>query len=123
MKRIWIGIGFLVGLLVLGMAVMKITDRQMGEISQALQEASESTDWASAVTLAQTAQRIWEENNHLMAALSDHADLDTVDQLFSQLKVYQQRKEQTHHAALCAQLSEAIRALEENHHLTWWNLL
>lgn len=123
MKRIWIGVGFLVGLLVLGLVVMKITDRQMGEISHTLQQASESRDWEASVSLAQTAQRSWEKNSHLTAALSDHADMDTIDQLFAQLKVYQQRKAETHHAAVCAQLSEAIRALEENHSLTWWNLL
>lgn len=123
MRRIWIGVGFLVGLLVLGVVVMKITDRQMGEISHTLQQASESRDWETSVTLARTAQSRWEEKSHLMAALSDHADLDAVDQLFAQLQVYQQHKEKTHYAATCAQLSEAIRALEENHSLTWWNLL
>lgn len=123
MKRIWIGVGFLVGLLVLGLAVMKITDRQMGEISHTLQQASESRDWELSVSLAQAAQRNWEENSHLMAALSDHADMDTVDQLFAQLRVYQLHKEETGHAALCAQLSEAVHAFKENHRLTWWNLL
>jgi len=123
MKRIWIGVGFLVGLLVLGVAVTKITDRQMGEISQTLHQASESRDWETSVTLAQAAKRDWEENSHLMAALSDHADMDTVDQLFARLEVHRKRKAETDHAAVCAQLSEAIHALKENHRLTWWNLL
>lgn len=123
MKRIWIGVGILLALLALGLTVMQVTDRQLGQVSETLKQASETRDWDRAVFLAQKAQQDWEEKWHLMAAMSDHTDMDTIDGTFAQLEVYQQHKAETHHAAACAQLSEAIRDLEENHRLSWWNLL
>lgn len=123
MRRIWIGIGILVALLVLGLAVMRITDRQLGEVHDTLKQASEIRDWDKAVDLAQQAQKDWQQKRYLMAALADHTDIDAIDGIFAQLEVYQQRRSETDHAAACAQLAEAIRDLEENHRLTWWNLL
>lgn len=123
MRRIWIGVGILLGLLVLGILVMQITDRQLGAVSETLRQAAEAQDWNKAVALAQEAQRNWKQKWHLMASLADHTDIDAVDGLFAQLKVCQQYKAQENHATLCARLSEAIRDLEENHRFTWWNLL
>ena len=123
MKRIWIGVGLLVLLLALGLTVMFVTDRQLGTVSETLQKASETQNWDEAVSLAQTAQQDWKHHWHLMAALADHTDIDTIDGIFARLEVYQQRRAESDHAAACAQLSEAIRDLEENHRLTWWNLL
>lgn len=123
MRRIWIGVGLLAVLLVLGMVVMHTTNRQLGTVSDTLKQAAEIRDWDRAVTLAQKAQKDWKQKWHLMAALADHTDMDKIDGIFARLEVYQQRKAETDHAAACAQLSEAIRDLEENHRLTWWNLL
>lgn len=123
MKRIWIGIGILLALLALGLLVMRITDRQLGEVSKTLKQAAEAPDWDRAVTLAQEARRNWKQKWHLMAALADHTDMDKIDGIFARLEIYQKRRAETDHAAACAQLSEAIRDLEENHRLSWWNLL
>ena len=123
MRRIWIGVGILLVLLVLGILVMQITDRRLGAVSETLKQAADAKNWNEAVTLAQTAQSQWKQHWHLMAALADHTDIDTVDGLFAQLKVCQRYKAQENHASVCARLSEAIRDLEENHRLTWWNLL
>ena len=123
MRRIWIGVGILLGLLVLGISVMQITDRGLGAVSEALQQAAEARDWSEAVSLAQTAQKQWKQRWYLMASLADHTDIDAIDGLFAQLKVCQQYNAQANHATLCAHLSEAVRDLEENHRLTWWNLL
>lgn len=123
MRRIWIGVGLLAVLLVLGLTVMSITDRRLGQVSETLQQASEARDWEKAVSLAQSAHREWESSWQLMAALADHTDMDNIDGIFARLEVYRHRRSETDHAAACAQLSEAIRDLEENHRFTWWNLL
>lgn len=123
MRRIWIGVGILLGLLVLGILVMQITDRQLGSVSETLRQAAEAQDWNKAVALAQEAQRNWQQKWHLMASLADHTDIDAIDGLFAQLKVCQHYKAQENHATLCARLSETIRDLEENYRFTWWNLL
>ena len=123
MRRIWIGVGILLALLVAGLLIMQITDRQLGEVSETLKLASETENWADALELTRKAKEDWEQQWHLMAALADHTDMDTIDGLFAQLGVYQQQGSKLHHAATCARLSEAIRDLEENHRFSWWNLL
>lgn len=123
MKRIWIGVGVLLILLVVGILVMQITNRQLGKLSENLLLASETLRWEEAISLAKDAKQDWEKKWSLLAALADHTDIDTVDQIFAQLEVYQHRKEETAHAAACAQLAEALDDLKENHRLAWWNLL
>jgi hypothetical protein len=123
MRRIWLGVGVLLGLLVLGLLVMQITARQLGEISEMLEQASETEDWDRAVSLAEKARAEWEQKWHLMATLADHTDMDSIDGLFAQLNAYQRCRAGTDHAAACARLAEAVRDLEENHRFSWWNLL
>lgn len=123
MKRIWFGVGLLLGMLAVGILLMQVMDRQLAEISAPLKQASEERNWDRALSLAQTAQQEWERKWHIMAALTDHADLDTVDELFARLEVYRQHRSQTDHAVTCAQLSEAIRSLGETFRFNWWNLL
>ena len=41
MRRIWIGVGILLGLLVLGILVMQITDRRLGTVSDTLKQAAQ----------------------------------------------------------------------------------
>ena len=123
MKRIWLGVGILLGLLVLGILVIHTVDRQLGKIAETLEQASEAQNWEEAVSLAQKARLDWDQKRKLMATLADHAGLDEIDGLFAETAVYQKRRAETDHAAVCAQLSESIRALEENHSLSLWNLL
>ena len=123
MRRIWIGIGILVALLGIGMAAMEVMDRQLETVTQKLEQASETENWDEGVSLAREAQTLWNEKWTLMGTLSDHSDMDSVDELFAQLEVYQRHRAQTDHAATCARLCEAIRDLKENHRINWWNLL
>jgi hypothetical protein len=81
MRRIWIGIGILVALLVTGVVAMQVMDRQLGTVTQKLEQASETKNWDEGVSLAQEAKKLWEEKWPMMAALSDHSDMDSVDEL------------------------------------------
>lgn len=123
MRRIWIGAGVLLALLLIGILMMKITDRQLGSVSETLKQASAAKSWSDAVSLAEQAQKEWKKQWHLVASLADHTDMDAIDEAFAKLEVYQRYQEKLHHAATCAQLSEAIRGLEKNHRFSWWNLL
>ena len=123
MRRIWIGVGVLLALLTVGILTMQITGQQLGEISETLKESAKTGNWDQAVSLAKKAQEDWNKKCHLLAALVDHTDMDTVDGLFAQLEVYGQRNAKTAHGAICAQLAEVIYSLKENHRFTWWNLL
>lgn len=123
MKRIWIGVGILMGLLAVGLLSMKITDRQVEAVSDALELASGSRDWEQAVGLAEQARKDWKQKQNLMGALTDHANLDEIEEGFAQLEVYRRCRAETDHAATCAKLAKALRDLGESHKLTWWNLL
>ena len=123
MKRIWLGVGLLAALLAVGLAVMQLTDRQTEALSQAVEQAAVTQSWEEAITIVRSAQAQWQQKRLLIAAFSDHADVDGVDQIFAQLEVYQRYGSRLEHAAACAQLSEALLNLAEAHALTWWNLL
>ena len=123
MKRIWIGIGFLVVLLAAGLVVMQVMDHQLGEISDTLEQAAEAPTWERSVTLANKAEKGWQSRKKLITALTDHNAIDAIEGLFARLEIYGQQKDKTEHAATCAQLAKAVHALEENHRLAWYNLL
>ena len=123
MKRVWIGVAFLLVLLAVGLVVMQMTDRHLGEISHALTQAAETQTWEQAVKLAKEAKQDWKNKKKLITALTDRNAIDGVEELFTCLEVYQHRKAETEHAVTCAKLAKAIHALEENHRLAWYNLL
>lgn len=126
MNRFWIGAGLLLALLGAGLWAMFAMDNAHGEISDALQqsaEAAQAGNWEQADIFAQSAKDQWEENWRFSAAMSDHTALDEIDSIFAQAEIYRKSRNTADYAAACARLAELIRALEEGHDLSWWNLL
>lgn len=123
MKRMWIGIGILTALLALGLYTMWLTDHRLSEVAYQLQKAAAEENWETAEQLSRQAKQQWEDNWFFSAALADHTDIDEIDGVFARLEVYRRYENTAAHAATCAWLSEAVTDLEENHRLTWWNLL
>lgn len=126
MKRLWIGIGLLVGIVIAGLW----TSAKLGEIHTAISddlisaaEAAETGAWAQADELAQKAQMQWRAYWNFSATLADHTVLDEIDVFFAEADVYRENRDDVAYAAVCSRLSVAIEALQEGHHLTWWNLL
>lgn len=123
MKRIWIAVGILLGMLAVTVFLMRWTERQLEGVADTLQQAAETRDWDRSRALTQTAREDWQKNRNLLAALVDHGELEKIDDGFAQLEVYGRCGEQPDHGAICAQLVQAVRGLFESHQLTWWNLL
>lgn len=123
MKRIWLGLGLLAALLVLGFITIRQMDRVHLGIVDELEQAAREPQWEQAVSLSQEALQKWKQHRHFTASFSEHDNIDQIDSLFAQLEVYQHEKDPLSHAATCAYLSEAISALLDAHRLTWWNLL
>lgn len=126
MKRLWIGIFFLVALLLGTIAGSLAMDAIHDPISNQLREASDAAqaqDWARADTLTQQAHARWSHYWALTASFADHNPMDDIDALFAELEVYRAQREAVHFAATCAHLSELSRAMEESHNLSLWNLL
>lgn len=123
MKRIWIGIGLLMGLLVLGFVASNQMVRVHLGIAKQLEQAAQEPQWEQAVSLSREAKEAWHRHRSFTASLSEHDNIDQIDSLFAQLEVYQTQADPLSHASACAYLSEAISALLDAHRLTWWNLL
>ncbi len=126
MKRLWIGVFFLVALLLLTVAGSLAMDAIHDPISNQLREAADAAqaqDWARADALMQQAHGRWSRYWALTASFADHNPMDDIDALFAELEVFRAQRETVHFAAICAHLSELARAMEESHNLSWWNLL
>ena len=126
MKREQIGLALLLGLLVLGLLTtwyMGRTHEKLADRLESAQTLALAENWEGAERLVRSARKDWEDNRHFSAALTEHAALEEIDSLFSQLKVYAQRKEALAYAAACAQIASYLEDLGDAQDLTWWNLL
>lgn len=126
MRRLWIGLGILIGLLVVGLWSMERMEDIHSVIASELTQAAavlQEENWSRADALMASARKNWERHWKFTASMADHTTLDEVDGTFAQLEVYRLRREPTACAATCARLAEQVAALEEAYLLNWWNIL
>ena len=126
MKRLWIGLGILLLLLALGIGVTKGMETIHTPICEQLRRAEAAAaeqDWAEADALSDAARQRWQTWHRFTAAFADHVPMDEIDSLFAELAVYARARDKDHFCAICAQLSQLVRAMAESHSPTWWNLL
>ena len=126
MVRFWFGIGLLLVFLIFGLWVAEAMDSGHMQISSMLEQAADAMldgDPSRGIELAQQAYRRWQYHWHATAAVADHAPMDEIDSLFSQLQLYGSVRHQVDFAAYCTRLSRLIRAMGETHTLNWWNIL
>ena len=126
MKRIWLGIGLLLAFLVAGCLLTFSFHRIHAPMAEVFADASRqalSGDWEGARESASLARERWDKDRNFTAAVADHAPLEEMDALFSQLDIYISLNWQGEFAALCTQLSSMAAAMEESQALTWWTML
>ena len=126
MKRMWIGVGLLVLFCALGIFTAIGMKNIHDPIADALTRASAAAvqeDWKQAAVHFHAARSKWETNRRLTAAVADHAPMEEIDSLFSELAIYLQERESPHFSATCAHLAALTRAMGEAHTINWWNLL
>lgn len=126
MKRLWLGVGLLLVLFVLGFLTASGMQQIHDPVSQDLHHAAQAAldeDWQAAEDLSEQAQAAWDRYWRITAALADHEPMEEIDSLFAELKVYARKQEAEHFAACCANLSTLTRAMGEAHTINWWNLL
>lgn len=126
MKRLWLGVGILVGLLLLGFLttwfMVWIHEPLGAELAKA-EELARTGDWEEAVKVAHQARQRWEHYRSISAAVTDHAPMEQIDALFLELETYIQQREQVHFCAVCAQLSGWVEAVADAQRITWWSVL
>lgn len=125
MKRLWLGVGVLVGLLVVGLWAMTYADSHQERICNHLEQAKQAAlreDWESVKQLTEDTCRLWEDSWDIWAALSDHTVLDEIDAGFARLEVYCRDGHATDYAAESGALSRQVEALGDGHRFSLRNL-
>lgn len=126
MKRLWIGVGLLVGIVLVSLWTTGRLNRIHTAIAEQLMtsaQAAQAGNWEKADKAAEDASCGWEDSWNFSAALADHTVLDEIDGMFAQSEVYRKNRSAVDYAAICARLAQHIQALQEGHQLSWWNLL
>ncbi len=126
MGRLWIGIGILVILLALGIAMLCISWNFYEDFSADLEQAGElalAGNWQAAVEKAEKGREKWEQYRCFWSASSDHEPVEQMQNLFSQLEIYQKRQLEVDFAAVCRNLVHLAEAIDESHSLRWWSIL
>ncbi len=126
MRRLWLGAGILVVLLVLSGWVSFCMDRVHAPIAQALAQAAEAgdqEDWDKAKALAEAAKARWEDYWYFTATVADHNPMDELDSHFAELMVFLETREQPHFSSVCRQLAALARSFADSQKPAWWNLL
>ena len=126
MKRLWLGVGVLLGLLAVSLWAMEYAQQTHQSISDILEEAAlavQEENWTKARALQQQAVEQWEKSWSITAALSDHTELDEIDAGFARLEAYCRDGHVTDFAAESGALARQVEALGEGHRLSLSNLL
>ena len=126
MKRLWLGVGILAAFLMAGCLLTASFHGIHAPLSASLEDASRQAlagNWEAACDRGEEALRQWERYRNLTAAVADHAPLEEMDALFSQMEIYVSLNWQGEFAAVSMQLSKMAAAMEESQALTWWTLL
>lgn len=126
MRRMWIGVGLLVLVLVAGILAaewMGKTHEKIGaDIEQAAALATEEK-WEKAIAQMNLARRKWEKKRPVIAMLADHEPLEIIDSLFSQLEVYAASGDVIGFCTTCACLRSQLEILGDCHKINVSNLL
>ena len=126
MKRLWLGVALLAGLLAVSIAVQAVTSRLHHPIAKDLEQAADAAlaeDWAEAQRLYHRAQNAWQRCHSATASVADHSPMDELDMLFAELKVFSSEREAVHFAATCRSAAQMAQAMAQAHSLSWWNFL
>jgi hypothetical protein len=126
MNRLWIGIAILVLIVAFGVGIWWGSALFFGDFSREMQDAGEAAvaeDWALAVQKAEKCREKWERFRPVWASLTDHAPVEQVQLLFSQLELYEAEKRAAEFAVCCRSLAKEAEAIEESHGLAWWSIL
>ena len=126
MNRLWIGVVIMVLLLGIGIGMLVGSQAFFEEFKDNLQEASGyalAQNWPAAMEKAQNSEESWNRYHRFWAAFTDHEPVEEVQNLFSQLKIYEMRRLEVDFAAICQHLSHLAEAIDESHNLKWWSIL
>ena len=126
MKRCWFGLGLLVVLLGVSLAVSWSMDAVHRPIAGELRRAAicaQAEEPEQAQAEFRKAQADWEKWAHFRACFADHTPMEAVDQELAAARSSATLEEWPDFAAACARASKMVEAMGAAHAFNWWNLL
>jgi len=126
MKRMWIGVGLLAAVLIVGIWAANRMEEIHQEIARDLDRAAQSAlkeDWDMAGALFTRAEKTWNKKRTLTSIFSDHAPIEEAESLFAQLRISAQAENGESFATACACLSSQLKAMGESQSFNLRNLL
>ena len=126
MNRLWIGIAIMILFLAMGLGLLWGSNTFFQSFSRDMEQISAhalGANWADADKLLEKCQQKWETYRHFWASFTDHAPMEQMDTLLSQLDVYRRRQLGVEFAVVCNNISHLAQAIDESHSLCWWSVL
>ena len=126
MKRLWIGVFFLVFLLAAGIGMLLVTEKFHREFSENMEQAADAAiagRWEDATEKAAKGRDQWDAYRAFLASFTDHEPVEQATSLFSQLEMYEKKQYEADFAAICLELSHLSEAIGETHGIKWWSIL
>ena len=125
MKRMWIGVGLLVAVLIVGIWTANRMEEIHQEIAKDLERAAQSAmegDWDMAGALFARAEKTWEKKRMFASVFSDHAPIEDAEALFAQIRILSQAENGESFATACACLASQLMAIGESQSFNLRNL-
>ncbi len=126
MKRCWFGLGLLVVLLGVSLAVSWGMDAVHRPISEQLGQAAADVQGGNperAQAEFRKAQTDWEKWAHFRGCFADHTPTEAVDQELAATRWAGALAQWPEFAAACARAAKMVEAIGAAHACNWWNLL
>ena len=126
MRRLWIGLGFLVVILTVALVLSLSFARIHEPLSQGLRQAEELSregDWPQARQTLEQCRGQWQKMRNFVAAVADHEPLEELETCLEELRVLGELEESVEFGALCARAASLADAMGNSQAVTWWNLL
>lgn len=117
MKHFWISFTVLTVLLALSVGALVFMDTTTDQVAALLEEARDLEPKA-AMEQVEKARALWNRRYGLMAALTDHADLDEIRQVFAELETAPED-----FTTRCSALAARVRGLAQSEMPHYYNFL
>lgn len=125
MKRCWVGVIFLLVLLVGSLGVSWAMEKIHSPVEECLNQAARQAllgDWEQSEALFRRAREEWERWDHVRACFADHTPVEEISAGLRGLEVYCREQEEADFAARCLELAQKTAAVADAHSPKWQNL-
>ncbi len=126
MKKLWLGLGLLAGLLVLGLGVLGLLTEKSSRAEEALRRASEAAeagDMALALERAAEARQCWQAAVPAVDAVTSHEETDEIQRGLAELLALGRSGKREDFLACCARVRVMTAHLAEMERPVWYNIL